>query len=537
MTAPRWRAGTAETVVGLLDRRADEHPDRPYLIVDGRTLTYGELQGRAVAAAGALERLGVGPGDAVAVFADTCPEWLDTWFGAALLGAVTVPVNTAFRGEFLANPLRDSRCRLALVDDRLAGRLAAVADELPELETVLVHRTADGGEVGGGWRTEDAGVLAEGGPGGPRRPRRAEWRDPSCVLYTSGTTGPSKGAVITQGYLVAAASAMVASWQLGEGEVLYAPLPLFHISMVGSVAGPAVAGGVGVLDARFSVRSCWDRVRQHGVHGILLAGVMLNMLWNLPEDDADAEMPLRFISAAPIPRGLHRPIEQRYHVKLLTSYGMTEAFPMTVYGVDDEAVEGASGRPQPNFEVVVLDADDRPLPPGEVGEICCRPTAPQVMFDGYHGRPATTVERWRNLWFHTGDLGRMDEGGNLTYVDRSKDAMRRRGENISSFEVEQTLLRHPAVAEAAAVGVPSELGEDDVKVVVALKASASLGYEELMDFCVERLPYFAVPRYVELVDQLPVNPTGKVLKTELRAQGVTPATWDRERAGYVLEHR
>jgi crotonobetaine/carnitine-CoA ligase len=316
--------------------------------------------------------------------------------------------------------------------------------------------------------------------------------------------------------------------------VLYAPLPLFHISSVASVICPIVAGATGLLDPVFSVHDCWNRVRDYDVKGILLAGVMVNMLWNLPEDPGDAELPLRFISAAPIPRGLHRQIEKRYDLTVLTSYGMTEALAMTLYGLDDEGSEGAAGRENPNFEVLVLDEDDEPVPPGQVGEICCRPRAPHVMFDGYFGRSETTVERWRNLWFHTGDMGRLDAEGHLTFVDRNKDAIRRRGENISSFEVEQTLLRHPDIAEAAAVAVPSELAEDDVKVVVSLKAGVTLEIPVLMDYCVAHLPYFAVPRYVEVVDSLPVNPTGKVLKTELRADGVTAATWDREKAGYIV---
>ena len=207
---------------------------------------------------------------------------------------------------------------------------------------------------------------------------------------------------------------------------------------------------------------------------------------------------------------------------------------MVLYGMGDEVREGATGRAQPNFEVLVLDEDDRAVAPGQVGEICCRPRSAHVMFDGYFGRSETTVARWRNLWFHTGDMGRMDEDGHLRFVDRNKDAIRRRGENISSFEVEQTLLRHPAIAEAAAVAIPSALGEDDVKVVVSLKSGSALEIPALMDFCVDHLPYFAVPRYVEIVEALPMNPTGKVLKTELRSSGVTASTWDREQAGYVV---
>jgi crotonobetaine/carnitine-CoA ligase len=531
----RWRALEHRTITGLLDARYEERPDQACLVVRDEVITYAELRDRSLSAAIALHDLGLRAGETVAIFANTYPSWIYALWGAVRLGALAVPINTAYRGSFLATPLRASGCRMALVEDTLLDRVAAVATDIPDLTTVIVQRTGEAALPEVPWRIEDSAVLTESGPPSTPLLHQPQWKDPICVLFTSGTTGPSKGAVISHQYVAAAATTMVESWQLTEGEVLYAPLPLFHISSVASVVCPIVAGATGLLDPVFSVNECWNRVRQYDVKGILLAGVMVNMLWNLPEDPQDAELPLRFISAAPIPRGLHHQIEKRYNLTVLTSYGMTEALPMALYGMGEEVREGATGRAQPNFEVLILDDDDEPVAAGQVGEICCRPRAPHVMFDGYFGRSETTVERWRNLWFHTGDTGRMDADGHLTFVDRNKDAIRRRGENISSFEVEQTLLRHPAIAEAAAVAVPSTLGEDDVKVVVSLKPGVTLEIPELMDYCVDHLPYFAVPRYVELLSALPMNPTGKVLKTELRDSGVTPSTWDREVAGYTVQ--
>jgi crotonobetaine/carnitine-CoA ligase len=528
-----WRPLEHRTITGLLDAQSEKRPEQACLVVRDETITYAQLRERSIAAAATLYDLGLRRGETVAIFANTDPSWITTFLGAARIGALAVPINTAYRGTFLSTPLRSSGCRIALVEDALLDRVVAVAADVPALETVIVHHTGAGSVGDLPWRLEDSAALTGGGA--PAPPLHApQWNDPVCVLFTSGTTGPSKGAVISHQYVAAAATTMVDSWQLAEGEVLYAPLPLFHISSVASVVCPIVAGATGLLDPVFSVHECWNRVRQYDVKGILLAGVMVNMLWNLPEDPRDAALPLRFISAAPIPRGLHRRIEERYNLTVLTSYGMTEALPMVLYALGDEVRDGATGRPQPNFEVLVLNEDDEPVEPDEVGEICCRPRAPHVMFDGYFGRSETTVERWRNLWFHTGDMGRMDADGHLTFVDRNKDAIRRRGENISSFEVEQTLLRHPAVADVAAVAVPSELGEDDVKVVVAVKPGTTLEIVELMDFCVDHLPYFAVPRYVDIVENLPMNPTGKVLKTELRDSGITPTTWDREQTGYVV---
>jgi carnitine-CoA ligase len=528
-----WRQLEHRTITGLLDAQCERRPDQACLVVRDETITYAELRERSIVAAARLYDLGLRRGETVAIFANTHPSWIYTLLGAARIGALAVPLNTAYRGSFLSTPLRSSGCRMALVEDTLLDRVAAVASDVPELETVIVHHAGAGLPANLPWRLEDSSTLIDGGAPAPPV-HQPQWDDPVCVLFTSGTTGPSKGAVISHQYVAAAASTMVDSWQLTEGEVLYAPLPLFHISSVASVVCPIVAGATGLLDPVFSVHECWNRVRQYDVKGILLAGVMVNMLWNLPEDPRDAALPLRFISAAPIPRGLHSRIEERYNLTVLTSYGMTEALPMVLYRLGDEVREGATGIPQPNFEVLVLNEDDEPVNPDEVGEICCRPRSPHVMFDGYFGRSETTVERWRNLWFHTGDMGRMDGDGHLTFVDRNKDAIRRRGENISSFEVEQTLLRHPLVAEAAAVAVPSELGEDDVKVVISLKPGGTLEIPELMDYCVAHLPYFAVPRYVEVMASLPMNPTGKVLKTDLRESGVTASTWDREQAGYVV---
>jgi crotonobetaine/carnitine-CoA ligase len=261
---------------------------------------------------------------------------------------------------------------------------------------------------------------------------------------------------------------------------------------------------------------------------------MVMMLWGLPPDPADAELPIRLLAAAPIPLELHRPIEERYGCRIVTGYGMTEAFPLAIQGVDTTSVPGSVGRPSPNFEVRLVDDDDREVGPGESGEIVCRPRLPHCMFEGYHGRPEATLAQLTNLWFHTGDLGRFDADGNLFFVDRKKDAIRRRGENISSFEVERAVLGHPAVAACAALAVPSPLGEDDVKVCVVVKPDAELGAAELLDHCVATMPYFAVPRYVEFVSALPLNAVGRVQKFRLREQPVNDATWDREAAGYVV---
>lgn len=569
--APARRFSGADlTIPAVLDVQAEERPDQVLLHLDGTPLTYRQLQAASLHGAAGLRRLGVGAGDRVAIFMETSPEWVALWFAVSRLGAVAVPVNTAYRGEFLAHQLRDSGTVVMAVDEVLADRVWAVAAEVPDLRTILI-RPADAardGSAGGGsgadgsgrdgsarggsgadgllWgRVErlpievvlggsspDGGTLAAGGD--PAEWAPVPWNQVGAIFYTSGTTGPSKGALATQHYLLSAAQAMLDCWRLQPGEAVFAPLPLFHLSAVGSVLGPLLAGGTGVIDRAFSVHATWERVRRYRAVGLVAAGAIVTMLWNQSPEGPGDDSPFRFLSAAPVAGDLYRRIERRWHCRVVTCYGLSEAFPLTYAGVDDDNPPGASGRPNPDFEVAVFDEDDRPLAHGEVGEIVCRPRRPHVMFEGYGGRPEASLAQLRNLWFHTGDLGRFDEAGHLYYVDRRKDAMRRRGENISSFEVEQALSRHPSVAEVAAIGVPSPLGEDDVMVCVVAAPGSELVVEELMDFCCERLPYFAVPRYVDLRPGLPKNAVGRVLKHELRAEGLRDETWDREAAGYVV---
>jgi crotonobetaine/carnitine-CoA ligase len=314
-------------------------------------------------------------------------------------------------------------------------------------------------------------------------------------------------------------------------------MPLFHLSAAPSVLAPMLVGATTVLSATFRPGRVWDEVRACGATGFAGAGAMVSMLWNQPPDPGDQRLPLKFISAAPIPADMYRRIEQRYGVKIVTMYGMTEAFPIAFKAVSEDGVPGTSGRVNAAFDVRIVDGTGRTLPTGGVGEIVCRPRAPHVMSEGYVDATAvgsTLIVHPHEEWFNTGDLGSLDTEGNLTYVDRAKDSLRRRGENVSSVEVETTVMGHPAVLEAAAVAVPSDLGEDDILVVVTLRPDADFDYAELLDFCSTRMPYFCVPRYLEVLDELPKNVIGRVRKDLLRQRGLSPHAWDREANGYIL---
>lgn len=507
------------TVPAVLDRRAQQHPDRVMMSIAGVDVTFEQMRQRSCAAANLLTDLGVGPGDRVALFTGTCPEWVYFWLGAARIGAVSAAINGANKGDFLLHALRLSRAKVMLTDAERRPRAAEVADAADSLTSIVVQDDSLTATLSR--HTGDAPVGDPGQPG-----------DLACLFYTSGTTGPSKAVATTWHYLFSVAATVASAWEFREGEVLWTAMPLFHLSAAPSILAPMVVGATTVLAGAFHPGEVWDDIRARGAVGFAGAGAMVSMLRNLPAGPGDAALPLRFISAAPIDADSYRAIEKRYGCRLVTMYGLTEAFPIAVKALADDGVPGTSGRPNPDFDVRILDESGNPLPADTVGEIACRPRYPHVMSEGYVGADSQITPHPE--WFRTGDLGRLDRDQNLTYVDRMKDALRRRGENISSVEVESVVMRHPAVAEAAAVGVPSELGEDDVLVVIVLQPGATLDFAELLDFCASRMPYFCVPRFVQTVSELPKNVIGRIRKDLLRERGVNPGTWDRESRGYIV---
>jgi carnitine-CoA ligase len=507
------------TVPAVLDRRAEQYPDRVMMSIAGTDVTFAQMRQRSIAAAIMLTELGVGSGDGVALFTGTCPEWVYFWLGAARIGAVSAAVNAANKGDFLLHTLRLSRPKVILTDPERRPRIDEIVHRLDAVTSVVVQDDS----LRSALEDASSGAVPDSSAGPD---------EVGTLFYTSGTTGPSKAVATSWHYLFSVAATVASAWEFRAGEVLWTAMPLFHLSAAPSVLAPMLVGGTTVVAQAFHPGEVWDDVRARGAIGFAGAGAMVSMLQNLPADPRDAQLPLRFISAAPIDANSYPEIEKRYGCRIVTMYGMTEAFPIAVKGVGDDGVPGTSGRPNPNFDVRIVDANGSPLPAGTVGEITCRPRYPHVMSEGYVGQGSQLDPHPE--WFRTGDLGRLDVDQNLTYVDRSKDSLRRRGENVSSVEVETVVMHHPAVAEAAAVGVPSDLGEDDILLVVALRPGAALDCAELLDFCAARMPYFCVPRFVDTVDELPKNVIGRVRKDLLRARGLNPRVWDRESYGYIV---
>lgn len=494
--------------------------------VSGVTFTYRDLDSSARRFARALAGLGIGRGDAVATMIPHTADTYRLWFGTALAGALEVPISTRYRGRMLEHILDDAGARVLVVDEALLGIVvdAVSADRLPQLETVIVR----GGDVRpphiDGVRTirlDELDAVADDGAIGAV----PDFHDIAMVLYTSGTTGPSKGVLVPWGQIHATVTGVFPESTFDTPKVLYCPFPPNHIGgrLFGGLA--LLRGVPVVVRDTFSASSYWSDVRRYGCTTTALVPAMASILWNAPPREDDADNPLCDVAMVPIiPE--YEGFRARFGVRICTDYNMSEISIPTVSGWewdhDDWRSCGRLRAGPPGYELRVVDEHDRPVAPGVVGELICRTSEPWAMNAGYLGRPADTAHAWRNGWFHTGDAFRVDEEGRYYFVDRIKDAIRRRGENVSSFEVERELLDHPDVVECAAIGVPSPLGEEDIKVYVVARDGAELAAETLIEYARQRCPSFMVPTYVEFLDELPrTEGTLKVRKAELRARHAT----------------
>jgi len=542
MGATAWISGEQETVVGLLERRLAADPDGPYLDVTGTTFTAAEIAFAAYRLANAFTELGLHPGDRVATLLENSPAALLGWWGAICGGFVSVPVNTAYKGEFLRHQLADSGSRLLVVSADLADRCASVAGALDALEHVVVVGDAppmDGVTV---HRWDDLFGADDKPPAADVRPS-----DYGTIIYTGGTTGPSKGCTLSHNYHAALARQIGTCWQRTDEDVVWTPLPLFHFNAVATaVCGALVFGGRAAIDRRFSVSSFWPEMNRVGA---TITSTLGTMAYLLAHDVDRPEMPrsgqaaanttLRLMGAVPLPVELDALIRERFRIETFSgAYGVTEASLISWQPPGIRNRPNAAGVVNREyFDCRIFDDDDNEVAPGTDGEIVVRPVRPHVMFEGYWGRATATVETSRNWWYHTGDIGRIDDDGYLYFVDRKADYLRRRGENISSFEVERILMSHGALADVAVHAVPSRLTEDDLKVTATLAAGATLGEEVLFRWCIDQLPYFALPRYIEFRAELPRSPVGRVLKRDLREEGVTASTWAAEAAGITYERK
>lgn len=512
----------------LLDHWAQQRGDQVYVIFDGgEQWTYREIRRRVISVAVGLQRLGVRQGEHVLCWQPSTPDMLLTYYALNYLGAVYVPINTAYRGGVLEHVVENSDARLAIVHGDLVGRLKDV--KRAKLERLVVT---------GGGDCDDAPLPAV--PFSSLRGEEADLQplarpiepwDTQSIIYTSGTTGPSKG--VLSSYLHMYTNPGPEAWHFVDGSDRFlVNMPMFHIGGMGLPFAMLVRGGSIVLPERFSTDTFWPLVREHDVTTVFLLGVMATFLLKAPPGPQDRDHKVRKVFIVPLNDGADE-FHRRFGADVYTIFNMTE-ISSPIVSEPNPTVRGTCGKVRPGVEVRLVDQNDCEVAVGEVGEMIVRTDRPWAMNHGYYKNPEATARAWRNGWFHTGDAFRTDEAGNFFFVDRIKDAIRRRGENISSFEVEAEIVRFPAVREAAAVAVPSELGEDEVMAIVAPAPGHEIDPAALIEFLRDRLAYFMIPRYVRILPELPKTPSSKVLKASLRAEGITADTWDREKAGIVI---
>jgi len=517
-----------QTLPALLERQADRYEDRPLFRFGVTELSYRDVRELAARSAGRLAEAGVRPGDRVATMCENRLELFELILGCAWAGAIVVPINTASRGAQLEHILDNCGAGLLVVESANVEAFASLRSRgsierawvLPPLD----GSSADPGSVAG-WNV--GGVPAAGESAAAHAAGPGEI---AAILYTSGTTGPSKGVRCPHAQFYWWGVLMSESLQIVEGDVMYTCLPLFHTNALNAFVQALVSGATFHLGERFSASRFWARVNAADADVTYLLGAMVTILMARAYEPVEREHHVRIALAPATPARIFDRFRDRFGVQLVEGYGSTETNAPIVAEDPAEGRGGYMGTVRDGFHARVVDEHDEPVPDGTAGELVLRHDEPFAFADGYWAMPEQTVQAWRNLWFHTGDRVVRDPDGWYRFVDRAKDAIRRRGENISSWEVEQAVLEHPSVSAAAAFPIPSELGEDDVMAAIVLEPGEALSAEELIEHCRPLLPYFAVPRYVEFVSELPLTENGKVRKQVLRERGLTPATWDREAA-------
>lgn len=509
-------------------RALDCVPDKVAYIDDqGDQWSYHATHQAALKLAGGVAATGVGWQQPLGAMLDNSMDFLHLAFGLGLSGRIQVPINTAYKGDFLAHIINDSGIEVLVLEAQYLPRVTAISEHLHHLKRLIVRGDAAMSK-GSGFDVLPFAFLSQGAAFEPSAVSVSAG-DLMAYMYTSGTTGLSKGVEVTHAHAYTYASREDAAWPRADDRMLVT-LPLFHLA--GQWYGAyqsLIAQATCVIQPGFSASKFWDLVRAQGITAVLMLGAMAEILQQAEPHADDADNPVEHAVMAPLASDF-KGFQKRFGVKLSAVYGMSEIGAVMFTDWPD-AVAGEAGRTRSGYELRVVDEGGIDVPADVPGELWVRGESPLVTLRGYHGLPEKTAEIMAGGWVHTGDMFRRDAAGHYYFVDRRKDALRRRGENVSSFEVERVLNQYPTVRESAVVAVPSSISEDDIKAVLVPRDGKAIDFPELVRFLQDRMPYFMVPRYFEIVDSLPRTPTQKVRKNLLRDAGVTAQTWDREAAG------
>jgi len=525
----------AQDFASVLAKRSKEVPNRPWIITDEQSYSYRTMDDRSSRLANGLDGLGIGASDTVLVMLPDTVDFVLIWCALSKLGAIEVPVNIHYRGNLFTYLVNDSMAQTMVVDASCLERLDSVSTDLIYMKRLIVYGGGDTQVP----RTltqryevlsyEDLEADTPWSGDGPR------YRDLMAVMYTSGTTGPSKGAMISHAHAYEYAYGVTEMLDLRCGDIYYAPLPLFHLAgQFAVIYASCIASATAVIAGVFSAQRFWIDVVRFNANCSFLLGAMANFLYHQTPDSKDSQNPLERILMVPLIPEVED-FKRRFDCLVSTTWGGTEMNCPTRSGFDLVDNKSCGRVANDRYEVRIADENDAELPPGIPGEALVRTKEPWIITTGYWNHPEWTEKAFRNLWYHTGDMLMKDADGNLYFVDRIKDAIRRRGENISSFEVENEINAHPDVLECAVIPVESEHTEQEVMAIVVPSSPGKLNPKDLVKFLEPRMPYFMVPRYIDCVDILPKTPTGKIQKYILRDRGITASTWDRELAGIKLQ--
>jgi crotonobetaine/carnitine-CoA ligase len=515
------------TLASMLGQQAEKFGNRTLYAFDDQEVSFIEACDIAGRGAATLSAAGVQQGDRVAIICGNRPEFFEAFLGAAWLGAIAVPLNVAARGAQLQHMLTNSGARVLVTESMYLDRLSAPETGAPGLDAALI--------IGPGPDTQDSPVPTKPWilEASPLPAAEVLPSDPVAILYTSGTTGVSKGVLCPHAQYFWWAFHNAEILELQEGDVLLSALPLFHTNALSTFFQALLTGSTFFVEKRFSASGFLRSLERSGATVTYLLGAMVPILLSTPSSEGDTSHRLRTILAPGVPTDAAEKFAQRFGTTLIDGFASTESN-FVIGSPSGEGRSGTMGRVRTGFQARVVDDCDEEVPPGTPGELVLRADEPYSFSTGYFGMPEKTVEAWRNLWLHTGDRVVCDADGYFRFLDRIKDVIRRRGENISSYEVEQAIIRHPAVQNAAVFPVKSELAEDEVMAAVVVKEGASLTAAELLDHCQPLISYFSIPRFVDFVTALPMTENGKVKKFQLREAGITSTAWDREQHGYVL---
>lgn len=525
-------ADTSKRILGdILAHFAEATPDTVFLAADERRITYREAYSEACALAQGLRERGLGKGDRLCIFMGSSPEFVLISFAANLIGAHWIPVNTDYRGAWLAGTISDSDPALIVTDEDYAERLHSVETALP----VCVHGHFSAAPAH--WFS-----LAElARPADGFQAENLDYGDTASIMWTSGTTGKSKGVMQSHNAWIRSALSATDMGKMRAGDVSYNCLPLYNsAAWVTSVYPALVTGTSCAIDPAFSASIFWDRVRYYGATHVFTLGAMHMFLWAAPAADNDADNAIRSAQMVPMPDDIRGPFKKRFGIPAIhQGFGQSEIM-LLMRRIDDGVTEwppNSLGDPAKDIEVALLDDDGQPVAAGEAGEVCIKEKAPHVLFNGYFNNEEANAAAFKAGWYHTGDLLKRDEQGHYYFVDRKKDLIRYKGRSVSSVAIEAISRGHPAVESAAAYGIPSKELESEHEIMLAVipKKNATLAPEALARFINDNAPYFFVPRYIEVVDSLPMTPTQKVQKNILREQGLSENTWDAKAAGFVIE--